>query len=81
MKKFLLIAGSGYYPQSGTDDWVGCFSSWDEARAQVKVEEIHEYFSKGPRKGQIKQTREQLFVNGNEEDWYDIVDLEEWMNS
>lgn len=80
MKKFLLIAGYSYYPQSGTDDWIGCFASYQEATALIKKEQIHEFFSRGPRKGQIKETREKLFVNGQERDWYDIVDLEEWMN-
>ena len=80
MKKFLLIAGYGYYPQRGTEDWIGCFSSYKEAEELIKKEEIHEYFSRGPRKGEIKETREKLFVNGQERDWYDIVDLEEWMN-
>ena len=80
MKKFLLIAGFGYYPGRGTDDWVDCFSSYEEAKSLIKEEEIHEYFSKGPRKGQIKETRIKLFVDGKERDWYDIVDLEEWMN-
>lgn len=80
MKKFLLIAGACYYPQSGTNDWVGCFNTYEEAKSKVLVKETHEYFSKGPRKGQIKETRKHYEIDGREVDWYEIVDLEEWMN-
>ena len=66
MKKFLLIAGASYYPQSGTGDWVGCFDTYEEAEAQIKID-----YSKGV---------ERKLINGDEVDWYDIVDLEEWMN-
>lgn len=80
MKKFLLIAGSYHYPQSYTDDWIGCFATREEAEAQIKFEETYEYYSKGTRKGEIKETYKKIFVNAQERDWYDIVDLEEWMN-
>jgi hypothetical protein len=80
MKKFLLIAGAGYYPQSGTDDWIGCFNTYEEAKSKVSVKETHEYFSRGPRKGEIKETRKHYEIDGGEVDWYEIVDLEEWMN-
>jgi hypothetical protein len=80
MKKFLLIAGYSYYPDRGTGDWIGCYSSYEEANELVKFEEIDEYFLRGPRKGQTKETRQKLFVNGLERDWYEIVDLDEWMN-
>jgi hypothetical protein len=66
MKKFLLIAGASYYPQSGTRDWVGCFDAYEEAEAQIKID-----YSKGV---------ERKLINGDECDWYDIIDLEEWMN-
>jgi len=80
MKKFLLLAGCNYYPEGGTGDWIGCYSSYEEAEAQIKFEETYEYYSKGTRKGEIKETYKKIFVNGQEHDWYDIVDLEEWMN-
>ena len=78
MKKFLLIAGTCYYPQQGTEDWVGCFETYEEAKSKVQTTQEHQYFTKGPKKGQIKETRTILSVNGHPEDWYQIVDLEEW---
>ena len=45
----------------------------------VKTQE-HELFSRGPRKGQIKSTSEYYSVNGSNCDWYEIIDLMEWMN-
>jgi len=80
MKKFLLIAGCSYYPDRGTGDWIGCYSSYEEAKELIKFEETYEYFSKGPRKGEIKETIKKLFVDGKDRDWYEVVDLEEWMN-
>jgi hypothetical protein len=68
MKKFLLLAGDHYYPRGGTDNWIGCFATREEAEAQVFV-------AKEPFYGiMIKM------VNGKPVDWYEIVDLEEWMN-
>lgn len=80
MKRYLLIAGDGYYPQSGTNDWVGCFENREQAEARVIKTQQHELFSRGPRKGQIKSTSEYYSVDGNQRDWYEIVDLMEWMN-
>ena len=80
MKRYLLIAGYHYYPQSGTDDWVGCFETREEAEAKVVKTQEHELFSRGPRKGQIKSTSEYYSVDGNKRDWYEVVDLMEWMN-
>ena len=34
-KPYLLIAGDHYYPQGDTSDWIGCFSTYEEAREQV----------------------------------------------
>lgn len=36
-KPYLLIAGDNYYPSSDTGDWVGCFSTLEEAKAQVEA--------------------------------------------
>jgi hypothetical protein len=66
MKKFLLLAGQHYYPGAGTQDWIGTFETKEEAEAQIKID-----FSKGVKR---------KLVNGDEHDWYEIVDLEEWMN-
>lgn len=79
MKKYLLIAGWCYYPQSGTDDWVGCFATKEEAEQQITRKTEHEYFSRGPRKGQIKSSSSSYYLNGNQIDWYEVVDLEEWI--
>jgi hypothetical protein len=80
MKRYLLIAGDNYYPQSATSDWVGCFETYEEAEAKVVKTQEHELFSRGPRKGQIKSTSEYYSVNGRNCDWYEIIDLMEWMN-
>jgi len=34
MKTYLLIAGEHFYPSADTGDWVGCFSTYEEAKAQ-----------------------------------------------
>jgi hypothetical protein len=69
MKYFLLIAGENYYPSRHTGDWIGCFETYEEALSQVKVER---YNFKG-------HACESYTVNGNERDWYEIVDLREWI--
>jgi hypothetical protein len=41
-KPYLLIAGYNYYPAPYTDDWVGCYSTEEEAEEkweQLKQEE------------------------------------------
>lgn len=53
MKKFLLIAGDDYYPRAGTDNWIGCFATREEAENAMANEEA---------------------------DWYQIINLEEWIN-
>jgi hypothetical protein len=78
MKRFLLIAGDGYYPQSGDGDWVGMFETREEAEALIQREAVHEYYSRGPRKGQIKSSREVCKIFDREIDWHDIIDLENW---
>jgi hypothetical protein len=49
-KPFLLTAGAGYYPESGTGDWIGCYETKKEALEQVEFKEIHSYYSKGKTK-------------------------------
>ncbi len=71
MKKFLLLAGEDYYPGGKTDDWIGCFATREEAESVV-IKEPWEYNGK---------THYHLKINGVDYvDWYEIVDLEEWMN-
>jgi hypothetical protein len=43
MKRYLLIAGDNYYPQLGTNDWVGCFETYEEAEAKVVKIKKHEF--------------------------------------
>lgn len=62
MKPFLLIAGSGYYPDVGTEDWKGCFETKEKAE---------QYF---------KKINKRNGSDLNKYDWYEIVDLREWMN-
>jgi hypothetical protein len=82
MKKFLLIAGDGYYPSSGTGDWVGCFSSYEEAESKVEGVEKFTLITKGPLKGQKEYSHTEYRINGGEylKDWYKIVDLDDWIN-
>ena len=71
MKKFLLLAGQDYYPGRKTDDWVGCYSTKEEAESHITKTSL-EY------KGRTLYTYK---VNDIDPvDWYEIVDLEEWMN-
>jgi hypothetical protein len=81
-KPFLLIAGAGYYPESGTGDWIGCYETEKEALEQVEFKEIHQYYSKGKNKGEIKSTHTTYVVKGGEYDrhcdWYEIIDLRDW---
>lgn len=79
MKKFLLIAGSNYYPSSGTGDWVGCFETREDAKDVVEEILYHDYFSRGKRKGQIKSTHKTYKVSGSNFDWIKIVNLDHWI--
>ena len=54
MKPYLLIAGCHYYPSHDTGDWIGCYETEKEAQEQVEFKEIHQYYSKGKNKGEIK---------------------------
>lgn len=56
MKPYLLIAGTTYYPETGTGNWKDCYDSYEEAS-----------------EAWIKLSAEKLY------DWYEIVDLREWM--
>lgn len=69
MKKFLLLAGASYYPGIKTDDWIGCFATREEAENAVIKKEPWKYEG------------ETLKINGRGYiDWYEIVDIDEWMN-
>lgn len=68
MKKYLLIAGHNYYP--GTNDWIGCFNSFEEANATVTPTE--DRLDK-------KRSIEYYIINDNKYDWFQIVDLSDWI--
>lgn len=80
MKFYLLIAGASYYPQSGTSDWIGAFSSYEDAEVQVEKLVNHTYYQSGKKKGQIQFTECFYKINDNVYDWFEIVDLKEWIN-
>ena len=84
MKPFLLIAGYGYYPSAGTEDWRDTYSTHEEAEATVFQIVHNDLYIKGPKKGQIKNTTYSYkIVDSKGEstvDWYEIVNLQEWMN-
>lgn len=63
MKYFLLLAGSMYYPNKGNGDWIGCYETKYDARQCVSEKD-----------GVI-------YIDGvdNDYDWYEIVDLREWI--
>lgn len=60
------MAGDGYYPRSGTGNWIGCFETMKEALEEVKTEN--------------KSTYSQYEINGTGYDWYKIEDLRNWIN-
>lgn len=66
-KYFLLIAGQTYYPSQGTDDWLGCYETMEEAESCV----IHTGSHKYP---------EFKINNIDQYHWYKIVDLRNWIN-
>lgn len=81
MNWFLLIAGDCYYPQADTGDWIGCFPTFDAARAQVTNIDHKRTITKGKRKGEEEVTHTSHSINGREYDWFDIVDLREWVGA
>lgn len=71
MKKFLLLAGQDYYPGAGTDNWIGCYDTYEEAEAQIIVKTTK----------YVDREIQNYYLSESESvDWYEIVDLEEWMN-
>ncbi len=83
MKRYLLLAGHCYYPDYGTGDWRGSFTTKEDAEKAVeKIQDNLETFSKGPRKGQVKPNQKVTHsykINERIYDWYEIVDLIEWL--
>ena len=77
-KPYLLIAGDNYYPSADTGDWIGCFSTVEEAREQIEYIDHPQFFNTGKMKGQIKTNDISYRIGGRVFDWYEIVDLREW---
>jgi hypothetical protein len=65
-KPYLLIAGDYYYPSCDTGDWIGCFSTYEEAKEQVESVAPYNFKVKGGEYGSRQCA------------WYEIVDLREW---
>ena len=79
-KPFLLIAGDNYYPSGGTGDWIGKFETREEIEKNVETRYLEYFFTKGPRKGQLKEkARLGVTIFGIKYDWYEIVDLRDWL--
>jgi len=78
MKRFLLIAGDSEYPERGTGDWIGCFSTYEEAATKVTFVEHKRIITHGKRKGQEEITGRSHQIDGRNYDWWDIFDLREW---
>jgi hypothetical protein len=79
MKHFLLLAGHDYYPKSSTEDWVGCFSSREEALSKVSVIEHKRTLTKGKNKGLEVVASRSYQIGDRVVDWYEIIDLTSWM--
>jgi len=79
MKTYLLIAGHNYYPEHGTGDWIKAFETEKDAEDVVETIEHHDFYTKGKNKGEIKSTFKRYKINDKIYDWYEIIDLKEWI--
>lgn len=70
-KYFLLIAGSNYYPRSGIGNWLGTYSSLEEAESQVKIVS---------RDSELDFITAGVQINGILYDWFEIIDLRYWID-
>jgi hypothetical protein len=78
-KYFLLIAGHNYYPEASTGDWIGCFSTYEEAVSKVTFVEHKRMITHGKRKGQEEITGRSPQIDGRNYDWWEVVDLQDWI--
>ena len=69
-----MTAGEQYYPSSGTDDWIGCFETYDEVINEVFSVVVPKFHSKKFGGGMVTKYR----IKGKDYDWYDVVDLRDW---
>ena len=81
MKYFLLIAGNSYYPQVGTDNWIGCFETFEEANSKASIIEHKRVITRGKNKGQEEITGKSYRIGESIFDWFDVVDLRKWMEN
>lgn len=81
MKPFLLMAGDNYYPSGGSQDWIGCYETLEEAQAQVSRIEENQVVTIGKSKGQINVIWHYEIVGKTGKfDWYEVEDLRSWIN-
>ena len=80
-KYFLLIAGDTYYPEGGTDDWVGFFQTYEEAVSKVSIVEHKRTITRGKLKGQEEILRKSYQIDGSNYDWWEVEDLEVWIKN
>jgi hypothetical protein len=77
---YLLMAGDNYYPSSGNGDWIKCYASPAEAMQQVTPVQHTRVITKGKHKGDVVVTRTTYTINGSNYDWYEIVNLRDWID-
>ena len=71
MKPYLLIAGYQHYPARADGDWIGCYETREEAKKMMTHTPglIHEW----------KVVKHPVYGKDHCVDWYEIVDLRDWM--
>lgn len=79
MKYYLLIAGDHHYPRDGTEDWIGCFESFKDAKSQISEKYLFRKITKGENKGKEEIYHTQYDIGDKTYDWYTIVDLRDWI--
>lgn len=81
MKPFLLMAGANYYPEGGVSDWIDCYETAEEARAQITRIDDRQTITSGKNKGQdVLSHHYEIAGRTGIYDWYEIEDLRSWMN-
>ena len=75
-KPYLLIAGHQYYPSSGTGDWIAFFDTYEEAKEEAIAVIVPKYHNKKFGDEMV----DKYSIRGANYDWYEIVDLRDWMN-
>ncbi len=81
MKRFLLFAGSSYYPDGGWGDFIGHYDTEEEIKIEETFYPLRERssYSAGPRGDKAfaaQPVHEGWSVNGEKCDWYHVIDTE-----